>query len=164
MAIQQVHEQFDGSGYPYGVKGRRIQVYARILNVVDTYLDLASTMPHRQAIVPHDALGFMLHQASRGMFDPQVMRAFLSIETLFPLGSMVELNSGEIAQVIRRPRNGFASPVLLGPDGKRIELESQTEVKVVRPACDPGIDQMRLTKEMMQSSNWHPASNPVVAS
>jgi HD-GYP domain-containing protein (c-di-GMP phosphodiesterase class II) len=164
FAIEQVHEQFDGSGYPYGVKGRRIQIYARILNVVDAYLELTSTMPHRQAIVPHDALGLMLHQASRGMFDPQVMRAFLSIETLFPLGSMVELNSGEIAQVIRRPRSGFASPVLLGPDGKRIELENETEVKVVRPACDPGIDQMRLSKEMMQSSNWHPASNPVVVS
>lgn len=161
MAIQQVHEQFDGSGYPRGVKGQRIHTYARILNVVDSYLQLTSATPLRLAILPHDAIGLMLHQASRGLFDPKVMRAFLNIETLFPLGSMVELSSGELAQVIRRPRTGFAAPVLLGSDGNRIELES-TSVQVVRPVCDPGIEQMRLTPEVMQGSDWHPGNYSLV--
>lgn len=162
LAIQQVHEQFDGSGYPRGIKGRRIQAYARILNVVDTYLQLTSATAERHAVLPHDALGFMLHQASRGLFDPQVMRAFLAISTLFPLGSLVELNSGDIARVIRRPRNGFAAPVLLGPDGKRIDLEVQSEVQVIRPACDPDFEQIRLSAEMMRSNSWHPSVNPAI--
>ena len=38
--MEQVHEQFDGSGYPRGVKSHRIHNYARILNVVDSYLQL----------------------------------------------------------------------------------------------------------------------------
>ncbi len=156
LAIQQVHEQFDGSGYPRGVKGPRIHVYARILNVVDTYLRLTSATSHRQAIVPHDALGLMLHQAARGIFDPKVVRAFLNIETLYPLGSMVELDSGEVARVIRRPRSGFAAPVLIDSSGNRIELES-TNQRVVRPVCDPSVPQMRITPDLMQTSSWHPA-------
>lgn len=162
IAIQQVHEQFDGTGYPRGVRGRRIHAYARILNVVDTYLQLTSPTSQRYAIVPHDALGFMLHQASRGIFDPQVMRAFLSVATLFPLGSLVELSTGDIARVIRRPRKGFAAPVLLGSDGNRIELESEPSVQVIRPACEPDSSQIRLTAEMMQSAKWHPSSNPAI--
>lgn len=162
LAIQQVHEQFDGSGYPRGMRGRRIHAYARILNVVDTYLQLTSPTPQRYAIVPHDALGFMLHQASRGMFDPQVMRAFLGISTLFPLGSLVELNNGDIARVIRRPREGFAAPVLLGSDGNRIVMEEEPDIQVIRPACEPDTSQIRLTTDMMQSATWHPSTNPSI--
>jgi HD-GYP domain-containing protein (c-di-GMP phosphodiesterase class II) len=162
LSIQQVHEQFDGSGYPRGVKGRRIHAYARILNVVDTYLQLTAPTSQRHAIVPHDALGFILHQASRGIFDPQVMRAFLTISTLFPLGSLVELDSGDVARVIRRPRNGFALPVLLGSEGNRIELESESNVSVIRPTCEPDAEQIRLTTDLMQSSNWHPSNNPSI--
>lgn len=161
LAMQQVHEQFDGSGYPRGVKGHRIHNYARILNVVDAYIQLTSATQARRAIVPHDALGLMLHQASRGIFDPKVMRAFLNIETLFPLGSMVELSSGQLARVIRRPRSGFSSPVLQDMSGKRIELES-TNLEVVRPVCDPEVDQMRLLPERMQASQWHPADHAIV--
>lgn len=158
MAMQQVHEQFDGSGFPRGIKGQRIHQYARILNVVDAYLQLTVPNTERRGVVPHDALGMMLHQASRGFFDPKVIRALLNVESLFPLGSLVELKSGELAQVIRRPRNGFAAPVLQDLDGKRIELEN-TKVEVVRPVCDPSVDQMRLTPQVMQSTLWHPASH-----
>ena len=158
MAMQQVHEQFDGSGYPRGIKGQRIHPYARILNVVDAYLQLTVSSSERCGVIPHDALGMMLHQASRGFFDPKVIRALLNVESLFPLGSLVELKSGELAQVIRRPRNGFAAPVLQDLDGNRIEMES-SNVEVVRPVCDPAVDQMRLSPATMQSTLWHPASH-----
>lgn len=158
IAIQQVHEQYDGSGYPRGIKGIRIHAYARILNVVDAYLRLTVPSAERPGVVPHDALGLMLHQASRGFFDPQVIRALLNVESLFPLGSKVELRSGEAAQVIRRPRNGFAAPVLQDSDGNRIETESG-EVEIVRPICEPASEQVRLSKSVMQSTLWHPASH-----
>jgi HD-GYP domain-containing protein (c-di-GMP phosphodiesterase class II) len=156
LAIQQVHEQFDGTGYPRGIKAHRIHLNARILNVVDAYLRLTSSASRRDAIVPHDALGLILHLASRGLFDPQVIRAFLSIETLFPLGSTVELSSGQRAQVIRRPRSGFAAPVVVNDDGDRIEMET-TNLEIVRPICDEDSGQVRMLPEQMLNSNWHPA-------
>ena len=156
IAMEQVHEQFDGSGYPRGVKAHRIHNYAKILNVVDSYLQLTCPTNERRGIVPHDALGLMLHQASRGLFDPRVMRAFLYIETLFPLGSIVELTSGEVARVIRRPRKGFANPVLQNIEGHRIDLELG-DYKVLRPVCDPDVDQIRLSPDVMETVRWHPS-------
>lgn len=158
MAIEQVHEQYDGSGYPRGVCGRRIHTYARILNVVDAYLQLTAETAYRGAIVPHDALGLLLHQAARGLFDPAVIRAFLNVETLFPLGSHVELSNGDLAKVIRRPRSGFANPVLLTSEGNRVELGGENDsLSIIRPARDPDINQIRLSQNLMQTCDWNPA-------
>lgn len=122
IAMEQVLEQFDGSGYPRGVKSHRIHNYARILNVVDSYLQLIFPTNDRRGIIPHDALGLLRHQAGRGLFDPRVIKAFLHMETMHPLGSIVELASGEMARMIRRPRKGFAEPVLQSTEGQRINL------------------------------------------
>ena len=156
IAMEQVHEQFDGSGYPRGVKSHRIHNYARILNVVDSYLQLIFPTNERRGIIPHDALGLLLHQAGRGLFDPRVIRAFLHIETMYPLGSIVELESGEMARVIRRPRTGFAGPVLQTTAGNRIDL-GQGETTLVRPVCDPEVDQIRLCPSVLGNVLWHPS-------
>ena len=156
IAMEQVHEQFDGSGYPRGVKSHRIHNYARILNVVDSYLQLIFPTNERRGIIPHDALGLLLHQAGRGLFDPRVIKAFLYIESLYPLGSIVELASGEMARVIRRPRSGFASPVLQSTEGQRIDL-AHGEATVVRPVCDPEVNQIRITPDVLESIAWHPS-------
>ena len=156
IAMEQVHEQFDGSGYPRGVRSHRIHNYARILNVVDSYLQLISPTNDRRGIIPHDALGLLLHQASRGLFDPRVIKAFLYIESLYPLGSIVELASGELARVIRRPQKGYAEPVLQSTAGHRIDLAHGKET-VLRPVCDPGIDQIRLAPDVLENIEWHPS-------
>ncbi|TWU51310.1 HD-GYP domain-containing protein [Rubripirellula reticaptiva] len=161
MAIEQVHEQFNGSGFPRGVKAQRIHLYARILNVVDAYLQLISANSLRSGILQHDALGLLLYQASRGLFDPQVIRAFLNVESLFPLGSHVELSTGQLAKVIRRPKVGFALPVVETSEGERVDLES-SKTQVVRPMSVGNEEPTRLTQEMMESCDWNPASASIL--
>ena len=156
IAMEQVHEQFDGSGYPRGVKSHRIHNYALILNVVDSYLQLIFPTNERRGIIPHDALGLLLHQAGRGLFDPRVIKAFLYIESLYPLGGIVELASGEMARVIRRPRKGFANPVLESADGQRLDL-AHGDATVVRPVCDPEVNEIRITPDVLESITWHPS-------
>lgn len=156
LAIEQVHEQFDGGGYPFGLEGKRVHIYARILNVCDTYLRLTLGTGFRKALVPHDALGFILHQARYGSFDPQVIHALLRTESLFPLGSRVELANGKWADVIRRPVEGYACPVLQFSDGERFDLlENPNES--VQPACDPQRNQSRLSIDAMKNIRWNPA-------
>jgi len=89
------------------------------------------------------------------------VRAFLNIEPLFPLRSPVELLSGKQAQVIRRPRNGFAAPVVVDENEKRIEMES-AEIQILRPVCSLELNQVRLTPEGMEVSQWHPAGPDTV--
>ncbi|WP_231602816.1 HD-GYP domain-containing protein [Neorhodopirellula pilleata] len=154
-AIEQVHEQYNGSGYPFGIEGKRISTYARILNVCDTYLRLTLGTSFRKALVPHDALGLILHQARHRMFDPDVVKAFLRVESLFPLGSQVRVGD-LIASVIRRPINGYAYPVLQTADGQRIDLQNQTEA-MIQPIVDPSFNQIRMSQHAMETLRWSPA-------
>ncbi|MGI9469283.1 MAG: hypothetical protein ACR2OA_19345 [Rubripirellula sp.] len=85
-----------------------------------------------------------------------MIKAFLHMESLYPLGSIVELASGEMARVIRRPRRGFADPVLQSVEGQRIDLELG-EGTVVRPVCDPEVDQIRLSPKVLENVSWHPS-------
>ncbi|MEM6364655.1 MAG: HD domain-containing phosphohydrolase [Planctomycetota bacterium] len=161
ISIEQVHEQFDGSGYPFAMDGKRAHVYARILNVCDTYLQLTIGTKFRKPLVPHDALGLILHQARFGLFDPKVVHAFLRTESLFPLGSRVELSTGQVADVIRRPLHGYATPVVQEVGGDRISMENQS-IQIVRPVCDDESGQMRLTVEEMQTLRWNPADELII--
>jgi HD-GYP domain-containing protein (c-di-GMP phosphodiesterase class II) len=161
LAMTQLHEQCDGTGFPRGLRKSRIHHYARILNVVDSYLSLTSRSCHRPALVPHDALAFILHQAAKGIFDPEVTRAFLRVESLFPLGCQVELSNGEAATVIRRPKTGFSEPVVSDCDGNRIELEN-ADVRIVRPIINDDSAAVRMTQELMKEIQWSPPT-PVFA-
>ena len=96
----------------------------------------------------------MLQQAARGVFDPLVVRAFVNIETMFPLGSEVELESGQKAQVIRRPLSGYSPPILLGVDGNRIDMALDPSVKIVRPVINHR--QMRVAHDATTAGQWHP--------
>ncbi len=161
IAIEQVHEQYNGDGYPRGLEGKRIHPYARILNVVDAYLQLILPTSRRPGVMPHDAIGVLLHQARHGLFEPQVVRAFLLTETLFPLGSNVELSDGTVAKVIRRPRDGYATPVLQTESGDRVDL-CESPLRITRPALSGEAEQIRVTQEMMGSMQWEPI-RPVTA-
>lgn len=155
-AIEQVHEQYDGSGYPFGIEGKRINVYARVLNCCDTFLRLSLGTSFRKALVPHDALGLILHQARHQIFDPDVVKALLRVESLFPLGSQVCVGGDVIANVIRRPIKGYAHPVLQTADGERINLENQSEA-TIQPIANPALNQTRLSVQAMERLRWSPA-------
>ncbi|MEM6777329.1 MAG: HD domain-containing phosphohydrolase [Planctomycetota bacterium] len=164
LSIEQVHEQYNGSGFPFGLEGNRTHQYARILNVCDTYLQLTMGASFRKPLVPHDAMGLILHQARHGLFDPKVIHAFLRTESLFPLGSRVELSDGTVADVIRRPTDGYSTPVLEDVEGgNRIELE-KGELQIVRPVIDESCNQMRLSVGEMQSLYWNPADELLINS
>jgi len=107
-------------------------------------------------MVPHDAIGLILHQARYLVFDPNVIHAFLRTESLFPLGSQVQLTDGQTGDVIRRPRYGYAHPVLQLHDGSRVELESRPE-ESLKPICDPDCNQVRLPIAEMEKIRWTPS-------
>jgi HD-GYP domain-containing protein (c-di-GMP phosphodiesterase class II) len=74
-AILEHHEHFDGSGYPYGLRGDDISVAARILSVAECYDSAVSARPHRGALLPEEALR-MVQIGSGTLFDPEVLQPF----------------------------------------------------------------------------------------
>ncbi len=72
------HELWDGSGYPRGLHGEDIPLYARIFTVVDVYDSLVSTRHYRKAMQPHQALEYIQAQAGK-KFDPYIAQVFLEM-------------------------------------------------------------------------------------
>ncbi len=72
------HERWDGSGYPYGLKGEQIPLAARIFAVVDVFDALTSDRPYRKAWPRRKALAYLREQSGK-QFDPRVVEAFLQM-------------------------------------------------------------------------------------
>jgi HD-GYP domain-containing protein (c-di-GMP phosphodiesterase class II) len=72
------HEQWDGSGYPRGLRGGEIPLAARIFAVVDAYDSMTNAQPYREALPPEHALVELDEKAGRH-FDPTVVAAFLAL-------------------------------------------------------------------------------------
>jgi putative nucleotidyltransferase with HDIG domain len=72
------HEWWDGTGYPYGLRGEEIPLAARIFAVVDAWDALLSDRPYRKAWTRERAIGYLTRQSGI-QFDPQIVKRFLSI-------------------------------------------------------------------------------------
>lgn len=143
VALQH-HERWDGRGYPRGLKGQEIHEYARICAIVDCYDALVTDRVYRKGISPGRALR-VLTEGSFGFFDPNLLRAFVANIAPFPVGSMVQLSSGEVAVVLAverhqrsRPRvrvvqDGFGQP-LIAP--YELNLAEALDMEIVRALDD----------------------------
>ncbi len=76
------HERWDGSGYPFGLKGENIPMAARIVALADVYDALTSERAYKDA-VSHDRARQMITGASGTQFDPAVVQAFVEVEPRF---------------------------------------------------------------------------------
>jgi PAS domain S-box-containing protein/putative nucleotidyltransferase with HDIG domain len=72
------HEKWDGTGYPYGLKGEEIPLPARLFAVIDVFDALTSDRPYRPAWSKEKTLAYIQEQSGKH-FDPQVVKAFLEI-------------------------------------------------------------------------------------
>jgi len=94
----QHHESFDGKGYPRGCSGEAIHEYARIASVADMFDALASDRPFRHYYLPHEAAA-ILQALSGRLLDPGIIPLMLPRVAYYPLGSLVQVDSGEIGEV-----------------------------------------------------------------
>ncbi len=74
--VRHHHENWDGSGYPEGLRGDAIPIGARVLSIADCYDALTSDRPYRRAL-PHHTAAAMIHEGRGTMYDPRLTDAFL---------------------------------------------------------------------------------------
>jgi HD-GYP domain-containing protein (c-di-GMP phosphodiesterase class II) len=97
IAIQH-HERWDGEGYPRHFRGQEIAMGARIVSVVDAFEAMVSEKPYRNSMIGYQAMKNILSDNSR-RFDPDVLKAFVRIMGIYPIGSIIRLNTGAVARV-----------------------------------------------------------------
>jgi putative nucleotidyltransferase with HDIG domain len=76
--VAEHHEWFDGSGYPKGISGTQINLYARIFAVADSYDAVTSDRPYRKGLPVEEAVA-MIRERSGSQFDPGVVKTFLTV-------------------------------------------------------------------------------------
>ena len=96
--ILEHHERFDGSGYPYRRLGEDISLAGRMAAIVDTYDAMISDRPYRRALSPALALRQVFEQAGL-QFDPALVASFVHTVGIYPVGTLVRLESGHLAVV-----------------------------------------------------------------
>jgi HD-GYP domain-containing protein (c-di-GMP phosphodiesterase class II) len=96
--VAQHHERMNGTGYPFGIIGNGISVFGRMSAIADTYAAMTQDRSYAEASSPHEALQ-LLSSFAGTQFHSEMVEQFIQSIGAFPVGSLVELSSGEIAVV-----------------------------------------------------------------
>jgi len=103
------HERMDGSGYPRSQQGEDLSRMARMAAIADVYDAITSDRCYHTALPPTAALKKMW-EWSKFHFDPALMRAFMTTVGIYPVGTLVKLESGRIAVVVEPHESEVLKP------------------------------------------------------
>ncbi len=110
--VSQHHEREDGSGYPRGLHANQLSPYARMAAIVDSYEELVAPRSGSPSASAFQALAELRHNARWGL-NPALVEQFAHCIGLFPVGSLVELTSGEVAIVLTHGRTQRFQPTVM---------------------------------------------------
>ncbi len=112
LIAYQAHERINGKGYPKQRHSRLIHKYAQIVQIADVFEALSSPRPHRASYIPYKAMEMVVRMTRTGLFENSKTKSFITYASLFPVGSIVELNDGRFAKVIKANGTHFTKPQL----------------------------------------------------
>ncbi|HSR63299.1 MAG TPA: HD-GYP domain-containing protein [Gammaproteobacteria bacterium] len=95
------HERYDGNGYPLGLSGNQIPLYARIAAIIDAYDAMTSSRPY-SAQQSHDKVIKELYGRKNIDFQGDLLETFIQSLGTYPTGSLIELNTGEVGIVLQQ--------------------------------------------------------------
>lgn len=112
IAIRQHHEVGNGKGYPHRLKASDIHLYAHIIHIIDAFEALTHERPYRKRPLDvHDAVKEII-ESGRNIYERSVLKALMTRIGLYPVLSLVELSSKQIARVVKQNRDLPISPVV----------------------------------------------------
>ena len=107
----QEHEREEGQGYPRGLRGGQIHELAKILGVADVYEACTHPRSYDKTFIPYDALQELIEMRDE-YFPARYIKALINGLTVYPIGSYVQLNTGEMGRVRSTNRKNLMRPVV----------------------------------------------------
>ncbi|MFS0757547.1 HD-GYP domain-containing protein [Noviherbaspirillum sp. 1P10PC] len=102
------HEKIDGSGYPHGLADEQVSRLARMGAVCDVYDALTSNRLYKEGWCPNKAIRQMA--GWKGHFDPVIFQAFVKSVGIYPVGTLVRLESGRLGVIMQQGRDSLLQP------------------------------------------------------
>ncbi len=147
--VLQHHERLDGSGYPKGLQGNDISELTQILSMADTYDAQISGRCSQPPVPPARALSELYRAAVAGQYATVLVQRLIHLLGVYPIGSLVRLNTGEQAVVVWVHSHSRMTPTIkllknaLGQpfeEQEIIDLSSQTTngtSRSIKESIDP---------------------------
>ena len=136
------HERFDGSGYPQALAGEQIGLVGRMAAIVDVYDAITSERAYHAPISPAAAIR-KLFELSGTQFDAQLVQRFVRSVGIYPVGTLVRLESGRLGIVTEQRESSLLTPVVrVIFDARRNYYIAPEEVDLSRPLGAGGGDRI----------------------
>lgn len=132
------HEKVDGSGYPKGLSDAQISRFAKMGAVCDVYDAITSNRPYKNGWDPSDSLRRMAEW--KGHFDQVIFQSFVKSLGIYPVGSLVRLESGRLGVVVEQHSQSLLVPKVkvFFSTKSRCQI-AQEVIDLSRPQCQDKI-------------------------
>lgn len=136
----QHHERINGTGYPRGLKGSEIHLFAQIIGAADVFDAVTSNRVYRKAMLPHEGLE-LLYSSAVNQFDIRIIEAFKNSVAVYPNGISVELNDNRQGVVLKQNKHICDRPVvrILKERGQKVEpytIDLSKQLNVIITKCN----------------------------
>ena len=152
--VESHHERFDGSGYGNGLKGEDIPFLARIAGIVDAYDAMISERAYAKPKTAYQAVRELSALAGTA-FQPELVELFIQSVGVFPTGTLVELNTGEVGVVTAQNRYRRLKPeimLILDADKQVREDFAQIDLYSCPANADPNNPGLWITTGLDQNA------------
>lgn len=148
--VAQAHERYDGSGAT-GLKGHEISWGARLVGLLSMFESLIHFRAYRKRLLPRDAIRDLVNHHKKA-FDPVMLKALIESISLYPVGTFVQINTGEIGLVVAIHNKFPLRPIVdinMDKHGnlineRRIDLKKQPNLLIQKCMYEEALEELRL--------------------
>lgn len=142
LTAAQHHERYDGSGYPQRLKGDAISRYGQMSSIVDVYDAISADRCYHRGMEPTAALRKML-EWSKFHFNEALVHQFIRCVGIYPVGTLVRLESGRLAVVLEPGEKGPLYPVVrVVYDSEKHRFLTPRDIDLSHPSAKTGDDRI----------------------
>ncbi len=159
LTVSQHHERIDGSGYPYQLAGKQISLTGQMAGLIDTYCALTTNKVYAKGVYNQIALE-QIHTLRDIKFNGVLIDQLVQFLGMYPVSSLVELNTGEIGVVIQQNSVRRLLPrvmILLNPD--KTKNEYPATINLLHSTPTPTGEPYSITRGVPDDSYGLNASN-----